>query len=272
MTSDSCNSPRTPIQPMERKNIYFISDLHLGATYLKNPRSYEQRVVRWLESIRDDAAELYMLGDILDYWYEYKTVVPRGYIRFFGALASLADSGVKIYWFIGNHDIWLFDYLKNEIGLTVIDGWITKEIAGKKFFMSHGDGLGKLKPTFRLMRGMFRNKVCQKLYSAIHPRWTIPFALNWSSSSRNFSEEIPQFAGAENESLITFASEYSLQHPDIDYFVFGHRHILIDYPVNGDKHVIILGDWIHHFSFGKFDGKSFELYSYTGDVDKKSAF
>ena len=166
---------------MERKNIYFISDLHLGATYLKNPRSYEQRVVRWLESIRDDAAELYMLGDILDYWYEYKTVVPRGYIRFFGALASLADSGVKIYWFIGNHDIWLFDYLKNEIGLTVIDGWITKEIAGKKFFMSHGDGLGKLKPTFRLMRGMFRNKVCQKLYSAIHPRWTIPFALNWSS-------------------------------------------------------------------------------------------
>ena len=115
-----------------RRYTYFISDLHLGARYLSNPRDYEQRVVDWLHTIKDDAKELYMLGDVLDYWYEYKTVVPRGYVRFFGALAALADSGVKIYWFIGNHDIWLFDYLRDEIGVTVIDGYLVKEIEGKQ--------------------------------------------------------------------------------------------------------------------------------------------
>ena len=148
---------------MARKYTYFISDMHLGATYLKNPLEYEKRVVDWLMSVKDEAKAIYMLGDILDYWYEYRTVVPRGYVRFFGALATLADEGVKIYWFIGNHDIWLFDYLRDEIGLTVIDGYSEVTIEGKKFFLSHGDGVGRLKPAFRMMRAIFRNKICQKL-------------------------------------------------------------------------------------------------------------
>lgn len=252
----------------QRRYTYFISDLHLGAKYLKNPRDYEQRVVDWLGMIKDDAKELYMLGDVLDYWYEYKTVVPRGYIRFFGALASLADAGVKIYWFIGNHDIWLFDYLRDEIGVTVIDGYLVKDIDGKRFFLSHGDGVGRLKPSFRMMRAIFRNKICQKLYSGIHPRWTIPFALSWSCSSRNFSEEIPVVDNPDDEPLVQFAREYSAIHPDIDYFVFGHRHVILDHNISNHCHVIILGDWIHHFSFARFDGESMEMYKYVQEFNK----
>lgn len=247
---------------MPRNVTYFISDLHLGATYLPDGDAYERRVVRWLQSIKDDAEALYMLGDVLDYWYEYRTVVPRGFIRFFGELARLADSGVKIYWFIGNHDIWLFDYLRDEIGLTVVDGFLEKEIYGKMFFLSHGDGLGKLKPSFRFIRKLFRNKFCQKLYSGIHPRWTIPFALKWSTHSRNFNEVIPQFEGPDKEPLIAFSKEYLNTHPDINYFVYGHKHVLVDYPISSTSEVVILGDWIHHFSYGKWDGKDFKLLTF----------
>ena len=242
--------------------VYFISDLHLGATYYPDPRKWEDRVVRFLDSIAGDAEELYMLGDILDYWYEYRNVVPRGFVRFFGALARLADSGVGIHWFIGNHDIWLFDYLKNEIGLEVVDGHVVREIKGKRFFLTHGDGVGKLKPAFRFLRGMFRNRLCQKLYAAIHPRWTIAFAHKWSDSSRGYSpENIARYKGAENEPLVIFSKEYlRAVDPDIDYFVYGHRHILLDMPLGKSGcRVIVLGDWIHHYSYGVFDGETFEL-------------
>ncbi len=244
------------------KKAYFISDLHLGASYMPDPRAHEQRVVKFLDSIADDAAELYLLGDILDYWYEYRTVVPRGYIRFFGALARLADAGVKITWFIGNHDIWLFDYLRDEIGIEIVDGYIIKDILGKRFFLSHGDGVGKLPPTFRFLRATFRNRVCQKLYSAIHPRWTIPFAHRWSNHSRDYANSKPVFEGEQNEPLIAFCRDYQANHAiKVSYFVFGHRHILLDYPLgNGDGTVIILGDWIHHNSFGVFDGENFTLH------------
>lgn len=245
--------------------VYFISDLHLGATYLPDARLYEQRVVDWLGSIRNDVTELYMLGDILDYWFEYRTVVPRGYVRFFGALASLADAGVKIYWFIGNHDIWLFDYLRDEIGVTVIDGVLEKEILGKRFFLTHGDGVGQLPWSFRMLRAIFRNRVCQKLYSAIHPRWTIPFAHRWSTSSRDFcKDDIPCFAGPAGEPLVSFSEEYSALHPDIDYFIYGHRHVLVDYTLSTGAHMVILGDWIHHFSYGMFDGEKLSLYRWNG--------
>ena len=131
---------------------YFISDLHLGAGYISDGRAHQQRVVRFLDSIADDADELIMLGDVLDYWYEYRTVVPRGFTRFFGALARLADRGVKITWFLGNHDIWLFDYLRDEIGMRVVDGSEVREIYGRKFYMAHGDGVGRLPASFRTQR------------------------------------------------------------------------------------------------------------------------
>lgn len=250
---------------------YFISDLHLGATYLPDAPGHERRVVRFLESIARDATELYLLGDILDYWYEYRTVAPRGFTRFFGTLARMADKGVKITWFIGNHDIWLFDYLKTEIGMTVIDGSATTAILGKNFFLSHGDGVGKLPPGFRFLRAMFRNRTCQRLYAAIHPRWTIPFAHKWSTHSRDFANSTPRFEGEANEPLIGFCREYLAEvNPAIDFFVFGHRHILLDFPLgNHRSRMIILGDWIHHFSYGVFDGRDFSLHTFCDNCPDK---
>jgi UDP-2,3-diacylglucosamine hydrolase len=155
--------------------------------------------------------------------------------------------------------------LRNEIGFEVVDGYVVREILGKRFFLSHGDGVGKLKPGFRFLRALFRNKVCQKLYAAVHPRWTIAFAHRWSTSSRDYSpENIPQFEGEDKEPLVQFSREY-LRDVDssIDYFVYGHRHILLDMRlVPNDSRIVILGDWIHHFSYGVYDGKDFELKLY----------
>lgn len=239
------------------KKAYFISDLHLGASYIDGEKHREKRVCEFLESIAPDAGSLYLVGDILDYWFEYKTVVPRGYVRFFGQLARMADSGVKITWFIGNHDIWLFDYLRDEIGITVIDGALSTEILGKRFYITHGDGVGDLPLGFRFIRAMFRNRILQKLYSGIHPRWTIPFAHRWSSHSRMSENEVP--FSPDNDSLINFAKSMHSHHPDINYFVFGHRHVMCDQPISPSCRAIILGDWLSHFSYGVFDGQNFAL-------------
>ena len=177
---------------MEKRRLtYFLSDFHLGARYFDSPLDNERRVVAFLDSIKDSAKEIYLLGDILDYWYEYRYVVPRGFTRFFGKIAELSDLGVKIYWFIGNHDIWIFDYLPSELGITVVDGPLVKDISGKRFFLDHGDAVGKRKLSFRILRSVFRNKVCQKLYAAIHPRWTIPFALGWSAREKSVLKNLP---------------------------------------------------------------------------------
>jgi UDP-2,3-diacylglucosamine hydrolase len=241
---------------------YFISDLHLGAGYISDARAHEQRVVDFLRSIEDKADTLYMLGDILDYWFEYRTVVPRGYIRFFGQLARMADKGIKIYWFIGNHDIWLFDYLRNEIGLTVIDGTAVHKIGGKTFMMSHGDGLGKLKPSFRLIRNIFRSKICQKLYSGIHPRWTVGFAHWWSSKSRGEVVKA-EFCGELRDNVMSFAKDYAAQNPDVDYILLGHHHVVADVAVTPKCQLLILGDWISNDTYAIFDGKSLKIHHYS---------
>lgn len=240
---------------------YFISDLHLGAGYITDARAHEQRVVDFLRSIEGKADTLYLLGDILDYWFEYRTVVPRGYIRFFGQLARMADAGVKIYWFIGNHDIWLFDYLRKEIGLTVIDGVAVHQIGDKRFMLSHGDGLGKLKPSFRLIRSIFRNRVCQKLYSGIHPRWTVGFAHWWSSKSRG-EVVATKFDGGLRRNVMDFAKQYAAQHPDIDYILLGHHHVVANEAVTPNCQLMILGDWISSFTYAIFDGKNLEIQHY----------
>lgn len=246
-----------------QKAAYFISDLHLGARTIPDRRRHEARVVRFLDSIADDCGELFLLGDILDYWFEYRTVVPRGYVRFFGALARLADRGVKITWFIGNHDIWLFDYLRDEIGIKIVDGYEVRDILGSRFFLTHGDGVGKLPRSFRFLRAVFRCRFLQKLYSGIHPRWTIPFALGWSRHSRSSDSKMKLFEGEASEPLIAFARDYlATVDPTVRYFVFGHRHTLVDFdlgPSADHARVEILGDWIHHFSNGRFDGERFTL-------------
>ena len=238
---------------------YFLSDFHLGAKYIDNPRKQEQRIVSFLESIRNDAKEIYLLGDILDYWFEYRYVVPKGYVRFFGKIAELADSGIKIYWFIGNHDIWIFDYLPSELGVEVVDGAQVKQIDGKRFFIAHGDGLGDDSRTFRMLRAFFRNRFCQRLYAGIHPRWTVPFALNWSRSNRVNGEDRP--FGCD-EPLQRFVTNYK-EDQKIDYFVFGHRHVAVDKSIGNNSRLIILGDWIKLYSYAVYDGNDLRLQFFT---------
>lgn len=239
------------------KKTYFLSDLHLGAPYFPDGREAERRVVSFLDSIRDDAEAIYLLGDILDYWYEYRYVVPRGFVRFFGKLAELSDSGVRITWLIGNHDIWIFDYLPSELGIRVVDGSLTEEIYGKKLYMAHGDGVGRRPASFRFLRSLFRSKICQKLYSAIHPRWTIPFASAWSRHSRETGRGPHQTDHPLLSNLVDFSREYLKTHPEVDYFLFGHLHILREVRLSDTAVLAVLGDWISHFSYAVLnpDGK-----------------
>lgn len=238
--------------------VYFISDIHLGARYIANPRRHEEIVVAMLERMRSDADSVYLLGDVLDYWFEYRTVVPRGYVRFFGALARLVDSGVKVTWIVGNHDIWLFDYIRDEIGIEIVDGNLVTDIDGRRFFMAHGDGLGTLKRGFRFIRALFRNRFCQKLYAGIHPRWTIPFAHRWSSGSRASGDRAyATWQGDDVEPSIIFAKKY-LEEVDstINYFITGHRHVEVDKMIAPNTEFVVLGDFYKQFVYAEYeDGK-----------------
>lgn len=244
---------------------YFLSDLHLGAPYFSDSREAERRVVTFLDTIKDDAEVIYLLGDILDYWYEYRYVVPRGFVRFFGKLAELADRGIRIVWFIGNHDIWIYDYLPTELGIEVVDGSLVEEIDGRYFYMTHGDGIGKLKPSFRMLRKLFRNKACQKAFSAIHPRWTVPFAYNWSRHSRKIEGPSESDAKRMMDNITTFSREYLSEHPEMNYFIFGHLHLLEEFKIAPDCEVVVLGEWIATFSYGIWDGSKFELKKLISD-------
>lgn len=235
------------------KKTYFLADFHLGGAYIPNAREHEGRVVSFLEAIAPEADRLYLLGDILDFWWEYKSVVPQGFIRFFGTLARMADSGVQITWLKGNHDIWIRHYLPKEIGFTLHDGPLQVQIHGKSFFLEHGDGVGELPWAFRKLRGLFRNKFLQGVFSAIHPRIGLGIAHKWSSHSRETGGYVPQ---SQENSLVKFATEYSALHPGkIDYFIFGHQHIFLDQELATGGRIIILGDWIKRGSYAVFDGE-----------------
>lgn len=247
-----------------RTRTYFLSDVHLGASYITDRRGHEQRLVAFLDSISNDAGSLYLLGDILDYWFEYKTVVPRGYIRFFGALARLADSGVRIVWFIGNHDIWLFDYLRDEIGIEIVDtnqGGIPQIIDGVHFFLGHGDTFGRQPHSYMFLRGIFHNRFLQKLYSGIHPRWTIPFAHGWSSHSRKgagyFAE--PKLTARARAAVELKARQLSAEDPLLNYIIIGHHHVALDEPINDHCRLVILGNWINRSTYAVFENNKLEL-------------
>lgn len=256
-----------------RTRTYFISDLHLGSRYVADRRRHERAVVGFLHSIRHDARALYLLGDILDYWYEYRTVVPRGYVRFFGALAGLADAGVEIYWIVGNHDVWLFDYLRDEIGITVLDpkgGGMEMNIDGTVFFLAHGDGIGRLTPGVRAMRAIFRSRICQTLYAAVHPRWTVWLANSLSSGSRSHGlrEGVAERTRTEAVAAMRdFASGYSSLHPEVRYIVMGHHHVALDEAVGGDCRMVILGDWLSLETYAVFDGENLVLKHFERDAN-----
>ena len=238
-----------------RTKIYFASDAHLGARFHQDARAVEKRLVRWLDSIKEDAMEVWFLGDMFDYWYEYKYVVPKGFTRFLGKLAELSDNGVKIHIFIGNHDVWMFDYLPEEIGAVIHREPLTIDLLGKRFFLAHGDEVDYRSKAFRLIRHII-------LYSAIHPRWTFGFALGWSLSSRKKGlqkQEEVTYQGESSEYLVQFAKTYLQTHPDINFFIFGHRHIMLDLMLSRNSRLLIAGDWMQHFSYIVWDGNALYL-------------
>jgi len=236
------------------KKIYFISDAHLGAQTIANPREQEKELVRFLDFIKQDASALFLMGDVLDFWFEYKKAIPRGFTRFFGKIVELTDSGIEVHWFVGNHDMWIFDYLPNELGVTIHYKPEEITLLGKRFFLAHGDGLDNRSTSFRIIQSIFHNKFCQWMLSTIHPRWAIGLAHAWSKHSRVTGKH-NSYQGEDKEYLVCFSKKYLKEkNPEIQYFIFGHRHIVLDLKIASDCKVLILGDWISEFSYATFNG------------------
>lgn len=246
------------------KNVYFLSDAHLGSRAIPHRRTQERRLVNFLDSIKHRASAVYLLGDMFDFWYEFKLVVPKGYTRFLGKLSELTDLGVEVHFFIGNHDIWCGDYLEEECGVIIHREPLTCEIYGKEFFLAHGDGLGDDDRTFKLLRMMFHSRTLQCLFSAIHPRWSMEFGLEWAKHSRLKRKDgrEPEYMGEDKEPLVCFTKGYLKDHPTINYFIFGHRHIMLDLMLSRNTRMMILGDWITEFSYAVFDGENLFMEQY----------
>jgi len=246
------------------KNVYFLSDAHLGSLAIKHSRMQERRLVNFLDSVKDKSSAIYLLGDMFDFWYEFRTVVPKGYTRFLGKLSELTDMGVEVHYFTGNHDLWCGDYLTKECGVILHREPLTTEIYGKVFLLAHGDGLGDPDGKFKILRAMFHSHVLQKLFSAIHPRWSMELGLNWAKHSRlkRINGKEPIYMGEDKEYLIIYTKEYMKSHPDINFFLYGHRHIELDLKLNATTRLLILGDWIQLFSYAVFDGEQLVLKNY----------
>jgi len=246
------------------KPIYFLSDAHLGSRAIAHGRTQERRLVRFLDSIKEKAGAVYLLGDMFDFWYEYKHVVPKGYTRLLGKISELTDLGVEVHFFTGNHDIWAYGYLAEECGVIIHRKPLTVEMGDKVFFLAHGDGLGDPNPSFKLLRAIFHNRVCQILFSALHPRWGMEFGLTWAKHSRlkHEAEDPPCYLGEDKEYLVLFAKEYLHSHPNVNYFLFGHRHIELDLMLSRTARVMILGDWITHFTYAVYDGEQLWMENY----------
>jgi UDP-2,3-diacylglucosamine hydrolase len=242
------------------KKIYFASDAHLGSDIFEPAQDVERRFVRWLDNIRADAEALYLLGDIFDFWFEYKKLVPRGFTRFLGKLGELHDQGIEIHYFTGNHDIWLTDYLANETGAIIHRTPLATTLHGKHFYLAHGDGLGDDSRSFCFLRKLFHNKTCRVLFACLPTNWAIGFGNAWARHSRQKEAANPiPYRGEDKEHLVVYAKKYLQEHPNTDYLIFGHRHILLNLPLAPHAQMLILGDWLRYFSYAVFDGAELVL-------------
>lgn len=241
------------------KKIYFLSDFHLGAPDYDRSLVREKKVVAFLNEIQNDASEIFIVGDIFDFWYEYKTVVPKGYVRLLGKLAEITDAGIPVHFFIGNHDMWMRGYFEKELSIPVYIEPKTFEWSGKKFYIGHGDGLGPGDHGYKFIKKIFRNRLCQWLFGLLHPTWGIGIANYFSRKSRaktGNSDAI--FLGEDKEWLVIYSREI-LAKEHFDYFVFGHRHLPLDIRLSKNSRYINLGDWINYFTYAVFDGNDLVL-------------
>jgi UDP-2,3-diacylglucosamine hydrolase len=242
--------------------IYFLSDFHLGAPDAASSLERERTLVRFLDSIKDDAAEIFLVGDLFDFWYEYKWVVPKGYVRLLGKLAELSDRGIPLHFFMGNHDMWVTDYFQNELGMTVYDAPVRFDRQGKRLLVGHGDGLGPGDHGYKRLKKLFRNPLAQWLFGILPPAIGIGLANYFSRRSRaqtGSSEEI--FLGADREWLIQYASQKQRVEP-IDYYVFGHRHLPIDHAIEPGARYVNLGDWIRYQTYAVLENGVLQLKAF----------
>jgi UDP-2,3-diacylglucosamine hydrolase len=246
--------------------IYFASDFHLGIPDHDNSLRREKLFIKWLDEVRRDAFEIYLMGDIFDFWFEYTTVVPKGFVRLLGKLAEITDKGIPIHLFRGNHDVWAFDYLEKEIHIQLHRNPEIKEFSGQKFYLAHGDGLGPDDGGYKFLKKIFAFRPNQFLFSWLHPDIGTRLGLFFSKRSRyaHFAREGKKEKKnhLENEMLYHYATSILKKHPDIDCFIFGHRHLPTDIKINDQARFILLGDWLVNFSYAVYDGTNLELKFY----------
>jgi len=264
--SQNNNILKTEIVELKHgEKIYFASDFHLGIPDHASSLKRERLLVAWLESIRKDAKEIYLMGDLFDFWFEYKTVVPKGFVRLFGKLAEITDSGIEVHLFKGNHDIWAFDYFTEELNIKLHRKYQIKVFNGQHLFLAHGDGLGPGDKGYKILKKLFESKFNQWLFRWTHPDIGTRLALYFSRRSRYanvLEEEGWESNGGRvvsDERLYHFSKEILLKNPSINYFIFGHQHKPCDEIINPGCRMIILGDWLHNFTYAVFDGENMSL-------------
>lgn len=244
------------------KKIYFASDFHLGAPGKYPSIEREKKVVTWLEQIRHDAGEIFLMGDLFDFWFEYKTAIPKGFTRLLGKLASLSDQGIRINIFTGNHDIWMRDYFETEIHANIYHEPQVRKFNGRIFYLHHGDGLGPGDQGYKMLKRIFTNPFCQWLFRKLHPDMGIRLAGFFSKKSRNGVNHLEErFLGEDRECLVIHSKEV-LQHRPVNYFIYGHRHAPVKHQLSEEVLYVNLGDWINNFSYAVFDGNQLELKYY----------
>lgn len=243
--------------------IYFASDFHLGLDKPASSIEREKKIVHWLDQISTDAKAIYFLGDIFDYWYEYKHVVPKGYHRFLGKLLDLKEMGIEIYFFTGNHDVWMFDYFQKELNIPVYRDPIEISLQGKNLLLGHGDGLGPGDSGYKIIKKIFRNKLAQWSFSRLHPNLAIYIMKSLSQKSRDSQIAPENFLGAEKEWLVQYCEYYIKKRKKMDYFIFGHRHLALDYLLSdGTSRYINTGDWLNLFSYAVLENGELSLKYY----------
>ena len=242
------------------KNIYFLSDFHLGVPSYELSLEREKKIVRFLDSIKKDASDVYLVGDIFDFWFEYKTAVPRGFVRLLGKLAELSDSGIKLHLFTGNHDMWIFDYLPKELNATLYREPIERVFNGKKFLIGHGDGLGPGDHGYKFIKKFFASKFCQWMFARIHPNFGIGLANYWSGKIRLANQISDQVYLGDDKEFITIYCNETLKQKHFDFFVFGHRHLPLNILLNNQKsRYINLGEWVNNPHYAVWNGVDMKL-------------
>ncbi len=248
------------------KKVYFLSDFHLGAPNDTESRKREDRLVRFLQDARKDAGIIFIVGDIFDFWFEYKTVVPKGFVRILGTLAQIADEGIQLHIFTGNHDLWMQDYLSKELNAKLYFEPQTFTIQNKQFLIGHGDGLGPGDEGYKRLKKIFTNPICQWLFRWLHPDAGIQLANYFSRKSRAKTGNADElFLGEDKEWLILYTKEQAKTRA-IDFFIFGHRHYAMDFKINEKSRYINLGDWIRLNTYAVFDGNELQLLTWEATI------